>query len=139
MFYLLLVFLIVSCSSDDDAAGEDRIVGSWTPVSYSYHTGSGGDHIELDDCEKEETISFEEDGHYTYLYKALEGEECVSIGSKAGIWENLGKKVYQIDLEGDYDLANISFSSYNKVMTIEYAGKDEEAERTYRKIFKRIK
>ena len=60
---LFSIALFTSCSEDDDANGNDKILGTWFIAA-----ANGVPNFELSDCNKESFITFNSDNLIKFLY-----------------------------------------------------------------------
>lgn len=86
---LLLLFMsltvLTACSSDDDKIEEDRILGSWFIVEINNVPGSA---FTLTECNKNSTMTFNENGTTTSVFHAQVGANCVAGTQTNSTWNN---------------------------------------------------
>ncbi|WP_225035384.1 lipocalin family protein [Winogradskyella sp. SM1960] len=111
VFLLLSVFALVfaSCSSNnDDDASIDPIVGTWKYHKYF----ENGVEQTVTDCEKEETLIFNSNGTFEYIYfdEDMDGN-CLLDESISSTWSNDGDGFYTQYIENDVATKEIIFEN----------------------------
>ena len=92
------VFILTSCSSDDDNEdlSQDQLIGTWT----YFQSFEDGVEIILTDCEKQETQEFSSNGDFTItFYDDFDGP-CEEDFVLSGTWSNSGNNLYTIEALG---------------------------------------
>ncbi|MBZ9632527.1 lipocalin family protein [Salegentibacter sp. LM13S] len=69
---LFSIALLTSCSEDDDANGDDQILGTWYAVEINNSPVPG---VELSECNQNSNITFNSDfSTYSEYYTEMDGE-----------------------------------------------------------------
>lgn len=121
--FLLFVSLslLTACSSDDDNSEVDPILGTWLIVEVNNPPGSD---FTLSDCNKNSTMTFNEDGTATSVFHAQVEGNCMAGNPTASTWNNQSG-IYTItipipELEGlgfDTLTGTIQFTSNTFIFT----------------------
>ncbi|MFO7721018.1 MAG: lipocalin family protein [Gillisia sp.] len=119
--FLLFMSLTVltGCSNDDDNSEKDRILGSWLIVEINNVPGS---EFELSECNKNSTMTFNENGTTTSVFHAQIEGNCTAGTPTNSTWNNQNG-IYTItipiaELEGFNTLTGtIAFTSNTFVFT----------------------
>ncbi len=110
LILLLSVFALVfiSCNSDDDNdSSQELLIGTWT----YFQSFEDGVEILLDDCEKQETQVFNDDGTFTITeYDDFNGP-CELEGTFSGTWVNSGNGIYTVIALGETFSQAITFDA----------------------------
>lgn len=125
-FAILLSFVFVGCSSDDDSgspAGADSIVGSWeiyeVYTSFTFDgMGTFEETISTSTCSTTPVISINADGSLTATdfevdYDFNDNEECFIYGENSGTWEDLGDGNFRFVLDGDTEDVSVRLGNNN--------------------------
>lgn len=105
----LFASLLISCSSDDDAApqhgGQDPVVGSWSPEKHVLVYADGSVTEEpFSDCEQTNTIIFFEDGYLDMNFHYDYGDGCeIETTTLEGTWTWVNDIQYSIYVKVYYD------------------------------------
>lgn len=105
----LFASLLISCSSDDDAAlqheDQDQVVGSWSPEKNVMVYADGSVIQEpLSDCEQTDTMIFFEDGDLDMTFHYDYGDGCeTEITTVEGDWTRVNDNQYSIYVKVYYD------------------------------------
>lgn len=105
LLFLLGIFTLSSCSSDDDATDENSIVGTWTLQSISPEV------ININ-CPQPSTINFASDGTADWsLYRSE--SDCV-LEESSGSWEKNSGNEYTMYVPGFQAVpGTVNFTSAN--------------------------
>ncbi len=85
IFLFLSLAVLTACSSDDDSSDEDLILGTWFIVEVNNIPNSD---FTLSECNKNSTMTFNEDGTATSVFHAQVGENCVAGTPTNSTWNN---------------------------------------------------
>lgn len=120
---LFLLFLSLSvltaCSSDDDTSGGDEILGTWFLVEVNNIPNSD---FSLSECNKNSTMTFNEDGSATSVFHAQVEGNCMAGNPANSTWNNQSG-IYTItipipELEGFNTFAGtVDFTSNTFIFT----------------------
>lgn len=107
---LFSIALFTSCSEDDDANGNDKILGTWFIAE-----ANGVPNFELSDCNQESFITFNSDNTTYSEYYVASSASCTLDDETSSEWEKDGE-IYSftlpVDLEGFENVSGkISFNS----------------------------
>lgn len=139
--YALLTLFIVSCAKDsddnNDAAGDDLIIGVWKPVKDVW-TNNGVEEVYIyNTCEQKSRLTFEANGKIKILdfYEDEDNGNCIEddFGFVSGSWVKISDGNYKITTtyfdedtnqnETDTETISISFPNSN-TMKILYDATD---------------
>jgi len=130
LFVLILTspILFNSCSDDDD---KDPIVGQWE--LYKIIANGVTVPIEPDDCDSKGILDFNSDGVFTAedFEENLAGD-CVLEETAVGSWVNEGNNIYEITVDGESELIELTFENDTFSLT------EEDGNITIEIIYKRI-
>ncbi|WP_037320312.1 lipocalin family protein [Salegentibacter sp. Hel_I_6] len=120
LFLLLFSFaLFISCSNDDDANGEENILGTWYIAE-----ANGIPNFELSTCNRESSITFNSDKTTNSEYYVGSSNPCTLADETNSVWERDGEiYTFSLPIEGleNFDLdninGNVSFNSDNSEFT----------------------
>lgn len=120
---LFLLFMslaiLTACSNDDESSEKDSILGSWFIVEVNNIPNS---NFTLSECNKNSTMTFNEDGTATSVFHSQVGENCVAGTPTNSTWNNQSG-IYTItipipELEGFNTLTGaIEFTSNSFIFT----------------------
>lgn len=86
LFLLFLSFsVLIACSSDDDTSGGDEILGTWVLVEVNNIPNSD---FTLSECNKNSTMTFNEDGSATSIFHAQVEGNCMAGTPANSTWNN---------------------------------------------------
>ncbi|MDO6674660.1 lipocalin family protein [Tenacibaculum sp. 1B UA] len=106
----IALFSLLACSSDDEN-NLDPIVGTWYKFSINEQ--------EVNDCEKNTTIKFSQNGTFTATYSYYNGENtCLTEETFKGTWTNKGNNNYTTLGEGDDESSKILLKDNNTYQEI---------------------
>ena len=105
---LFSIALLTSCSEDDDANGDDKIIGTWFIVE-----ANGIPGFELTECNRESFITFNSDNTTNSEYYVESDEDCALEDEANSDWEKDGEVyTFSIPFEGLDDFnGTVSFNS----------------------------
>jgi hypothetical protein len=113
LLILFSIALFTSCSEDDDANGDDDILGTWFIAE-----ANGIPNFEVTECTRESSITFNSDNTTYSEYYVGSGEACTLADETNSVWEREGQiYTFSLPIEGleNFDLdninGNISFNS----------------------------
>lgn len=129
IFILTSPILFNSCSDDDD--DNDAIVGQWE--LFKIIANGIPFPIEADDCDSKGTLEFNSNGTFTAEYfEENQADECVLDGIDEGTWVNKGNGIYEITIDGQSELIEITFE--NDTFSITEEDGNVTLEITYKRI-----
>lgn len=130
IFILSSPVLFNSCS-DDDSPDKDKIIGQWE--LFKVIANGITFPIELDDCDSKSTLEFNSNGTFTAeeFEEDLAGE-CVLDEIEEGTWVNKGNGIYEITVDGESELIEITFENDTFSIT------EEDGNITFEIVYKRI-
>ncbi|WP_271785276.1 lipocalin family protein [Aquimarina algiphila] len=115
---VFLSALSISCSSDDDAAGQDPIIAKWFSFSEAdIVDGVVGTAVEDSACEKRGSLEFKADGTYVSTPYIEDNGECIIDGITNGTWENSGNGKYQFKFGTSDNEASVEFKDNTLIIT----------------------
>ncbi|WP_373058991.1 lipocalin family protein [Zunongwangia sp. H14] len=95
IFLLVLsLSLFISCSDDDDAGGNDDILGTWHLAEVN---GTGNLPFEVNECTTRSNITFNSDNTAYSEYYAESDDVCES-DAEEGTWSNEGQSKYSFSI-----------------------------------------
>lgn len=141
-FFLSVLFLnllFVSCENEDtendseDPIAETELLGTWNFIAYSDDEGEEP----ATDCEKNQTLTFEEDGVFRYTYYDDSEGSCEKTEDSQGAWELISDGVIKTDYTyGDYVDENkfeVGFEISDNVLTLSIDEGEGEYQERYEK------
>ena len=116
---LIVSFIIISCSSNDNTISEDKIIGTW-----NLHKQTKNDVDDpQSDCEKESSLVYRKDNTYTetIVRNGFNGGDCRTVEVRNGNWENKGDGFYYKELDNSTanDNSNYIFEG-NNIFYVQY-------------------
>ncbi|MDR2205550.1 MAG: lipocalin family protein [Flavobacteriaceae bacterium] len=107
---ILLFTVLIACNKDDDNVSS--IVGTWKPDSIFLISGADGtvyQQIPLDDCMKQSTLQFTQDGKAISDSYFSDGTDCVHQGiSTTDYTYNQSDHKLIIDGDEEYDVSELT-------------------------------
>ncbi len=132
----LLIFILTSpvlfnSCSDDDSPDKDKIIGQWEV--FKIIANGITIPIEADDCDFKGALEFNSNGAFTAedFEENLAGE-CFLDNLAEGTWVNKGNGIYEITVDGESELIEITFENDTFSIT------EEDGNLTLEVIYKRI-
>ena len=109
LLFVAAAFTFTSCGNDDDSGDQDKIVGKWNLHKIFEN---GVEDEELTDCDRQETLTFNEDGTFENKFYEQEevGDPCLLNETDSGTWTNDGNSEY---------ILNSAFGSFTVDITFE--------------------
>ncbi|WP_108867396.1 lipocalin family protein [Aquimarina aquimarini] len=96
---VFLSALSISCSSDDDSAGQDPLIGEWNLIARADIVDGKPVADDLG-CELKEPLTFKADGTFSSIdFDQDQDGNCFEERTINGTWKNLESGKYSIDKE----------------------------------------
>ncbi len=127
--FVLATTLLISCSNDDDAVGQDPIIGKWNFFSLAEIVdGQVGTPVEGSECKKRGFLEFKEDGTLISTPYAEDQGECIIDGEATGKWANIGDGNYRFEIGTNSNNVPVKFEENRLILT------SSEEETIYQKL-----
>jgi hypothetical protein len=124
LFYIVIVFVIISCSSDDsnEQILLDPVVGIWKPTKNVNIYDDGTQEIDISTiCEQQSRFTFFANGDFTVKNFEDKDDDCVEdsgFQNAVASWGKTSETIYKII--GTYTTNNQQTETFTEVYEIEF-------------------